>query len=75
MVGPKRPKPEGATPHRGQVRRVLDRAVHSVVNGLMYARDGSARPSMGSVPKELVFQRGKLSLFRVRSIECSGRRS
>ncbi len=68
MAGPKRPKPEGATPHRGQVRRVLDRAVHSVVNGLMYARDGSARPSMGSVPKELVFQRGKLSLFRVRPI-------
>jgi polyhydroxyalkanoate synthase len=50
-------------------RRAVDRAVLSFVNGLVYVTGGAARRQVGNVAKDLVFERGKLSLWRVRPIE------
>lgn len=61
-------KPRSSSRLPRRVRRGLDRAVLSVVNGLVYATDGAARPVMGSIPKDLVFESGKLQLWRVRPI-------
>lgn len=49
-------------------RRAADRAVLSFVNGLAYLTGGAARPTMGNVAKDVVFQRGKLTLWRVRPL-------
>jgi polyhydroxyalkanoate synthase len=50
-------------------RKTMDRAVLSFVNGLAYVVDGAAKPTMGNVAKDLVFEQGKLQLWRVRPLE------
>jgi polyhydroxyalkanoate synthase len=51
---------------RRRAQKVVDRAVLSVVNGLVYAMDGAAKPTMGNVARDLVEKRGKLEIWRVR---------
>jgi polyhydroxyalkanoate synthase len=50
------------------VRRAAERTVMSLVNGLAYAIDGAAKPTMGNVQKDVVLKKGKLELWRVRPI-------
>ena len=50
------------------VRKVAERTVLSLVNGLAYVVDGAAKPTIGNVAKDLVFQKGKLALWRVKPI-------
>lgn len=54
---------------RRRAQKVVDRAVLSVVNGLVYAMDGAAKPTMGNIARDLVFERGKLQVHRVRPRE------
>lgn len=53
---------------RSWLDRLVDRSVLSAVNGMVYLLEGSARPSMGNVPREQVMSDGKLSVYRVRPI-------
>ena len=52
------------------VRKAVEKAVLSVVNGLVYLVDGGQRPQMGNAAKELVFKHDKLELWRIRPIEA-----
>ncbi len=54
---------------RRRAQHAVDRAVLSVVNGLVYAMDGAAKPTMGNVARDLVFKRDKLEVWRVRPRE------
>lgn len=65
-MAPARSRPLRIRAHKA--REAVDRAVLSLVNGVLYATGGAARPSMGSIPKDLVFKRDKLELWRVRPI-------
>jgi polyhydroxyalkanoate synthase len=54
---------------RKVARAAMDRAVLSLVNGLVYVVDGRAgRNIVGNVAKDRVFKRGKLELWRVRPL-------
>jgi polyhydroxyalkanoate synthase len=54
---------------RRTAKLAVDRAVLSFVNGLVYVMDGAAKPTMGNVARDLVLERGKLQLWRVRPRE------
>lgn len=46
-------------------RRVVDRAVMSIVHGMMFLGDGASRPTMGNAPRTEVLAKGKLRLQRL----------
>ena len=50
---------------RRLMRHALDRAVMSAVHGFVFVTDGVSRAQRGNARKELVFSRGKLSLWHV----------
>lgn len=50
------------------VRKLVDRAVLSAVNGFVYFTEGAARPGRNAAARDVVLSRGKLELSRIRPI-------
>jgi polyhydroxyalkanoate synthase len=52
---------------RRAARHAVDRVVLSAINGAIYLGGIAARPTMGSAPRDVVFERDKLILHRLRA--------
>lgn len=52
---------------RRAARRAADRVVLSLANAAVYFGDDTKQPTMGSAPCDVVFERGKLRLLRLRA--------
>jgi polyhydroxyalkanoate synthase len=53
----------------GLARLAVDRAVLSVIHGIVYATDGVSRAQRGTARKETIWSRGKLAVHRVIPVE------